>query len=650
MSSLRQHLKPLWKPDSQKIKKTQLYEFQQLIKKKYSLKSDSYAELHTWSVTNPALFWEEVWKFCGIISSKPYKKVMGTPHMPGTKWFHGAQLNFAENLLRFSDEKAALIYHQEDGETLSLSYRALNNAVAKFQPALKHEGLKTGDRVASLLSNSIETVVGMLASTSLGGVWSSCSPEFGEQGILDRFSQIKPKILFAPHGYRYNGKFYNILDKLKKIQDSIPSITCTIICAPKSIDISHLKNTYYYSDLFLELEGDKNPEFVQLPFDHPLYIMYSSGTTGVPKCIVHSAGGTLIQHLKELKLHVDLKREDVISYYTTCGWMMWNWLISSLACGGTVVLYDGSAVYPHENQLWKLTEEHKISVLGASPKYFSTCEKAGVDPIKECDLSSLRTLLSTGSPLAIENFKWIYSHIKKDVQLASICGGTDIISCFMLGCPTLPVYPGEIQCLGLGMDVKVYNDEGKSVIGEKGELVCTTPFPSMPIYFWNDPDGKKYYKAYFDMYPKTWRHGDFIELTKHGGIIVYGRSDATLKPGGVRIGTSEIYRVVESHPKILDSIVVGHNVDNDTEIILFVVLKNKEPLTDNIKKELSDMIKQQASPRHKPKHIFQVSDIPRTMSGKKVELAVTNIIHHEEVKNKSALANPETLEEFKNFF
>ncbi len=627
-----------------------MYEFEQLIQKKYSLTFKSYKELHQWSVDNPALFWEEVWKFCDVVAGKPYKKVMGKPKMPGTKWFEGATLNFSENLLKFKDSAPALIYHREDGETLTVSYRELNNSVAKLQSALKHAGLKTGDRVASLLPNSIETVVGMLASASLGAVWSSCSPEFGEQGILDRFSQIKPKILFAPGGYFYNGTFYNIVDKLKKIQKAIPSIQRTIICAPQEMDMSQLKNTTYYSDVFTGPEGDKNPEFLQLPFDHPLYIMYSSGTTGVPKCIVHGAGGTLIQHLKELKLHTDLRRTDRICYYTTCGWMMWNWLVSSLACGATLVLYDGSAVYPHENQLWKLTEQHKISVLGASPKYFSTCEKVAVNPMKEFDLSSLRCILSTGSPLAIDNFKWIYSHVKKDVQLASICGGTDIISCFMLGNPTLPVYAGEIQSMGLGMDVKVYNEEAQSVIGEKGELVCTTPFPSMPIGFWNDSDGKKYHHAYFDNYPNTWRHGDFIELTKHGGVIVYGRSDATLKPGGVRIGTAEIYRVVESHPKILDSIVVGHTRDNDTEIVLFVVLKKNEKLSEKIKKELSDMIKQQASPRHKPKHIFQVTDIPRTMSGKKVELAVTSIIHHEEVKNKSALANPESLEQFKNFF
>ena len=572
-------LKPLWQPDPQNIKKTEIYEFQQLIKKKYGLKKDSYQELHTWSVAHPSLFWEEVWKFCDIIASKPYKKVMGKPKMPGTKWFEGAKLNFSENLLRFKDNRIALILHREDGKIKKTTYRELNNLVSSLQASLKKQGLKVGDRVASLLPNCTDTVIAMLASTSLGAVWSSCSPEFGEQGILDRFSQIEPTILFAPQGYEYNGKFYNILDKIKNIQAAIPSIKSTIISASgrnasENIAISQFKNAYYYSDLCHASKKATTPEFVQLPFDHPLYIMYSSGTTGVPKCIVHGAGGTLIQHLKELKLHVDLKRNDVISYYTTCGWMMWNWLISALACGSTLVLYDGSAVYPHENQLWKLSHMHKISVLGASPKYFSTCEKAQIHPIKEFDLSSLRCILSTGSPLAIDNFKWIYAHVKKDVQLASICGGTDIISCFMLGNPTLPVYAGEIQSLGLGMDVKVYDDNAQPVIEKKGELVCTTPFPSMPVSFWNDPHGEKYHKAYFDVYPNTWRHGDFIELTKHGGIIVYGRSDATLKPGGVRIGTAEIYRVVESHPKILDSIVVGHTIDNDTEIVLFVVLKN----------------------------------------------------------------------------
>ncbi|MBI2608220.1 MAG: acetoacetate--CoA ligase [Deltaproteobacteria bacterium] len=650
----------LWKPSQEKIQKTQMYSFLKHVQKKYSLSNDSYQTLHTWSVKNPALFWEEVWKFCGVIASKDYTQVMGKPLMPGTKWFQGAKLNFAENLLRFKDERPALIYHREDGEMITWSYAKLYKQVMQLAFILKNDfGVQKNDRVASLLPNCIDTVVAMLATTALGAIWSSCSPDFGFKGILDRFGQIEPKVLFAPSFYHYNGKTFPVLDKVKMIQKALPSLKHTVISTFDSPVIPLEKGIQDYERIgvcffshVLEKKKSSNSEqfFEQLPFDHPVYIMYSSGTTGIPKCIVHGAGGTLLQHLKELKLHTDLKREDIITYYTTCGWMMWNWLVSSLACGSTLVLYDGATVYPTTDQLWKLAEQHKITVLGSSPKYFSACEKAHVEPSKNIDLSSLRTILSTGSPLSEENFKWIYKHVKKDVELASICGGTDIISCFMLGNSMLPVYSGEIQSLGLGMDVKVYDENAKPVVGKKGELVCETPFPSMPVSFWNDPDGKKYKKAYFENYPGVWRHGDFVELTKHGGVIVYGRSDATLNPGGVRIGTAEIDRIVETHPDILDSIVVGHNADNDIEIVLFVVLKKNKKLDDKIKNELIENIKKEASPRHKPKYIFQVNEIPRTLSGKKVEMAVTQIIHGEEVKNKDALANPQSLEQFKNFF
>ncbi len=639
-------MKPLWKPDQKKLKKTHMVRFLKIIQEKHHLKKDNYQSLHQWSVKNPALFWEEVWKYCEIKASSPYKQVMGELKMPGTKWFSESRLNFAENLLRYRDDKTALIYQGEDGAPSKLTYKELYVQVAKGAHALKNEGLKKGDRVASFLPNCIETVIAMLATTSLGAIWSSCSPDFGLQGILDRFSQIEHKILFAPNGYSYNGKFFDVTEKVKAVQKSLPSLKRVVILDPS---LSAQDDRWVSWDQFLDNEAQEI-EFEQLPFDHPIYILYSSGTTGVPKCIVHGAGGTLIQHLKELTLHTDLNREDTIFYYTTCGWMMWNWQVSSLARGTTLFLYDGNAVYPKANRLWELAEKFGITILGASPKYFSACQKEGVIPIKENNLSKLRAILSTGSPLSIEEFQWIYSSVKKDVLVASISGGTDLISCFMLGNPMLPVYAGEIQCLGLGMDVHVFNEQGKEVLGKKGELVCATPFPSMPLYFWNDPENKKYHQTYFETYPNVWRHGDYIEITKNGGVIVYGRSDATLKPSGVRIGTAEIYRVVEAHPAITDSIVVGHRSDNDIEIVLFVVLKNNMILTDELKKDLQNKIKIEASPRHKPKYVFQVQDIPRTLSGKKVEVAVTQMIHHEEVGNLDALKNPEALEQFKNFF
>ncbi len=514
---------------------------------------------------------------------------------------------------------------------------------------MREAGVQRGDRVGGFLPNIPEAVIAMLATTSLGAIWSSCSPDFGIQGVFDRFGQIEPKWLFAADGYSYNGKRFDCLERVRGIVEKIPAIEQVVIVPfmDDSPDLSGLANATLWSD---RLEGEGAGEdlsFESVPFDHPVYILYSSGTTGVPKCIVHGGGGTLVQHMKELMLHCDLREEDVLFYFTTCGWMMWNWLVSGLGVGATVVLYEGSPFHPRPRRLWEMAERLGITVFGTSPKYLSACEKTGLVPKDVADLSRLRAVLSTGSPLTVENFRWVYANVKEDLQLSSISGGTDIISCFMLGNPMLPVYAGEIQCLGLGMDVKAYNDRGEPVIGEKGELVCCSPFPSQPVGFWNDPDGEKYRKAYFDYFPGVWRHGDYLEITERGGVIMYGRSDATLNPGGVRIGTAEIYRQVEAMDEIVDSVVVGKRTpDADVEVCLFVVLREgltlDQALIDKIKKRIAEG----ATKRHVPKHIKQVTAVPYTISGKKVELAVTRMIHGEPVPNRDALANPEALDQY----
>ncbi len=538
--------------------------------------------------------------------------------------------------------------------TIKLTYNELYKAAASVAASLKEFGVKKGDRIAGFVNNIPESVIGMLGATSLGALWSSCSPDFGHKGVLDRFGQIQPKILFAIESYYYNGKLINCREKIEAIRKSIPSIEKVVLIKRfndfkgniSSDKLSgKIENSLYYNEL-LSNTSDKI-EFVQVPFDHPVYIMYSSGTTGIPKCIVHGGGGTLLQHFKELSLHTNLKREDIITYYTTCGWMMWNWLVSSLSVGAGVYLYDGSPVAPNINTLWKKIEEDRITIFGTSPKYLTMIQKSGIIPKTKFDLSSLKTILSTGSPLSVENFKWVYENVKSDLQLSSISGGTDIISCFMLGNPNLPVYEGEIQCRGLGMKVEAFNENGESVVEEKGELVCTKPFPSMPVYFWNDPEGTKYKSAYFDHYPGVWRHGDYIKITKSGGIVVYGRSDATLNPGGVRIGTAEIYRIVEAMDEVTDSLVIGQNWKNDVRIILFVVLKKDTVLNDKLIEKIKSEIRTNATPRHIPAKVIQVKDVPRTISGKKVELAVTRIIHKEDVENRDALANPESLDQYK---
>ena len=642
---------PLWQPSAERIKNSNLSALMAQLKEKKGLEFANYDELHKWSVDERADFWESVWEYGGIISSKDYDEVMvDGDKMPGAKWFTGARLNFAENLLRFRDKKEAMVFKGENQEAIRINYADLYNQVAKLAKSLRAAGIKSGDRVAGFVPNMIETVVAMLAATSIGAIWSSCSPDFGIKGVLDRFGQIEPRILFTANGYSYNGKEFSSLEKIGEILGSLPSIEKVIVIpyTEERADISAINNAIHFQD-FLSQEDGLEIDFEQLPFDHPLYIMYSSGTTGTPKCIVHGAGGTLIQHLKEHIFHVDLKREDRIYYFTTCGWMMWNWLVSALAVGATTILFDGSPFYPDGGATFKLAQDEKITVFGTSAKFFAAVQQAGITPGKTYDLSSIKAICSTGSPLSAESFEYVYREVKEDVNLASISGGTDIISCFALGNPILPVYIEELQCCGLGMKVEAFDDFGKPVFEEKGELVCTAAFPSMPIYFWNDPDNQKYHDAYFDTYNNIWCHGDYIMITETGGVIIYGRSDATLNPGGVRIGTAEIYRQVETISGVKDSVVIGQDwEESDVRVVLFVVLEDGVELTPEFEKLIKTTIRKNTTPRHVPAKIIQVADIPYTISGKKVELAVKRMVHNLPITNRDALANPEALENFKD--
>ena len=639
----------MWKPSVEQIERSQMFEFKEFINTRHGLNLGSYQDLHEWSVDNIHEFWASAWEFFDIIHTQPYTQVVDdVSEMPGAKWFTGARLNFAENLLRRRDDKTALIFKGESQPVRKLTYAELYSEVAKTAAALRTAGVEKGDRVAGFVPNMPESIIAMLATTSIGAIWSSSSPDFGIKGVLDRFSQIEPKVLFAANGYFYNGKSHDSLEKLKSILHELPSVE-KVVVIPYSDEDSDIR-TISNSILFLDfIDNDEEEiEFEQLPFDHPLYIMYSSGTTGLPKSIVHGAGGTLLQHLKELQLHCDLREQDTIFYFTTCGWMMWNWLVSSLAAGASLVLYDGAPFFPDANAMWKMAEELGITVFGTSAKFIAASEAAGNKPISTNDLSNVRLILSTGSPLMEENFDYIYRDVKKDVQLASISGGTDIVSCFAGGSPMLPVYRGELQCSGLAMDVDAFDHKGKSSRNAKGELVCKKAFPSMPIYFWNDPDGQKYHNAYFDKFENIWYHGDYIEINDHGGVTIFGRSDATLNPGGVRIGTAEIYRVVEQMAEVADSLVVGVQSDGDELVALFLKMDEGAILNDNLINQIKSSIRANCSPRHVPSIIKSVEDIPYTISGKKVELAVKKIIHGEEVTNKDALANPEALECFKD--
>ncbi len=641
----------LWEPSKQRVQEANLTRFREFVNRKYKLNLQDYPELYAWSIQETAAFWAAIWEFGEIKASKPYTTVLTDGEdMLKARWFIGAELNFAENLLRFRDEQTALIFKGESTPTRRLSYAELYDQVARLAKALRQSGVNVGDRVAGFMPNMMETVVAMLAVTSIGAVWSSCSPDFGIKGVLDRFGQIQPKVLFTSNGYYYNGKIHDSLEKAKEIVNEISSIE-TVIVVPYTEaepDIASLPHAVQYHGFLAQEEG-LGLEFTQLPFDHPVYIMYSSGTTGVPKGIVHGAGGTLIQHLKEHLLHTDLHREDTIFYFTTTSWMMWNWLVSALAVGATVLLYDGSPFYPDANALWQVAQDEGVTVFGTSAKYLASLEKAKAKPGSNYDLSKLRAILSTGSPLSVDSFHYVYREIKQELCLSSISGGTDIISCFALGNPTGSVYAGELQCRGLGMKVESWDGEGRAVLNQKGELVCTAPFPSRPIYFWNDPDGAKYKKAYYNVYAGIWRHGDYIEITDHGGVVIYGRSDATLNPGGVRIGTAEIYRQVEALPEVLDSLVVGQKWDNDVRVVLFVKLTDGVgQLTDVLKAKIKTTIRENTTPRHVPAKIIQIPDVPYTLNGKKVELAVYNVLHNEPVLNRDALGNPEALEYYKD--
>ena len=626
-----------------------MYRFMQEVNHTYGTHCADYTALYQWSVENLEAFWAEMWRFAGIRASTGYERVIDDPtRMPGAHWFPGSRLNFAENLLRTRDTTTALIFRGEDTVRRTLTYKELYRATAKVAASLHAAGVVPGDRVVGFMPNMPESIIAMLAAVSLGATWSSCSPDFGIKGVLDRFGQTRPKVLFCADGYFFKGKALDSLAKIAGIIKELPSIE-RIIVVPYTTDrpdLADLPGAVHYHDF--STNDAEEIEFAQLPFEHPLYIMYSSGTTGLPKCMVQSAGGVLLHQLKELILHTDLKREDTIFYFTTCGWMMWNWLTASLAVGATLVLYDGNPFHPGPDALWRMAQDEKITVFGTSAGYIAALKNAGVKPGRQFDLSSLKALLSTGSPLSREDFHFIYDEVKADLQLASISGGSDLNGCFALGNPMGPVYEGELQCRGLGMKVFAYDEDGRPVVGEQGELVCTAPFPSMPIAFWDDESGKKYRSAYFEKFPGIWTHGDFIEVTERGGLIMYGRSDATLNPGGVRIGTAEIYRVLEQMEEIEDSVVVGQEWRQDSRIILFVKMKSGFDLTDALKKRISDNIRTNASPRHVPAKILTAPDIPYTLNMKKVELAVQKMIHGREVKNRDALKNPEALDFFAN--
>ena len=640
---------PLWQPSAERIAGTNMTRFIDEVRRRHGLQIDDYAGLYDWSIREPEAFWCAVWSFCGVIAETAGERTLVHKHrMPGARWFPDARLNFAENLLRRRDEGTALVFWGEEQVRSRLSYRELYNEVSQLAQALRSAGVVTGDRVAGYLPNMPAAVVAMLAVASIGAIWSSCSPDFGVQGVLDRFGQIEPVVLFTADRYVYGGKTIDLLPRVRELLARMPSVRHTI-CAPYREPAAGAREEGIVSMAeFIRPFEARDIEFAQLPFDHPLYILYSSGTTGVPKCIVHGAGGTLLQHLKEHQLHADVKEGERLFYFTTCGWMMWNWLVSGLASAATLLLYDGSPFAGNGRILFDYADAEKISVFGTSAKYIDAAAKLGLEPARTHDLGAMKAILSTGSPLVPESFDYVYAHVKHDVQLASVSGGTDIISCFVLGNPMGPVWRGEIQCRGLGLAVDVFDEYGRPVRGEKGELVCTAPFPSMPLGFWNDADGSKYRAAYFERFAGVWCHGDYVELTEHDGLVIYGRSDAVLNPGGVRIGTAEIYRQVEKLDEVMESLAIAQQWDKDVRVVLFVRLREGRTLDTALEEHIRRQIRENASPRHVPARIVQVTDIPRTKNGKIVELAVRNVVHGLPVRNIEALANPEALAEFEN--
>jgi acetoacetyl-CoA synthetase len=639
---------PIWVPSKSRIERSNMMRFITTLQKQFP-EIKNYQDLYQWSINNPENFWEAIWKFCGVKYKNSYDKVLvDGDKLPGAKWFVGSKINFVENLLQADDAQLAIIGRSERSQRSTLNFKQLRNKVARMSHALIESGVKPGDRVAGYLPNIPETVISMLAATAVGAVWSSCSEDFGVKGVLDRFGQIEPAILIAADGYSYQGKKIRRIDSIATLSHSIASIKKVVVIPFLELDpdLTNINNSISF-DHFIDNQFDTIP-YVYVDFDHPLFILYSSGTTGKPKCIVHGCGGTFMQLIKEHMLHIDVTQSDVVFYFTTCGWMMWNWLVAALATGATIVTYDGSPFYPANTQLFDVTDQEGITVFGTSAKYLAAIQKEKLVPMQSHRLTELKAILSTGSPLMPEQFDYVYENIKTDVQLSSISGGTDIVSCFQIGNPILPVYRGELQCRGLGLSIEVFNDDGESVVNEKGELVCTKPFPSIPIYFWDDEDNIKFNQAYFSKFPNTWAHSDYAELTDRGTMIIYGRSDAVLNPGGVRIGTAEIYREVEKFHDVLESIVVGQEWEGDTRIVLFVKLRNGVELNTELKNEIKQLIRNNTSPRHVPAKIIQVDDVPRTISGKIVELAVCNVIHDRPIKNVDALANPEALENFRN--
>jgi len=646
----------LWTPSQARVDKAIITDFARL----HGFAPADYHGLWRWSIDRRDTFWRALWDYAKVIGEPGDRILVDGDRMPGARWFPDAALNYAQNLLErrpADDPDDALVFWGEDKARRRTSHADLKASVSRVVSALGAQGVKRGDRVAAYLPNMPETIIAMLGTAAIGAIWSSCSPDFGVQGVIDRFGQIEPTVLFAVDGYWYNGKVIPVLDKVAAIAERLPSVKSVVVVPylqqtpGASDDLSSVRGAVAWDD-FLAPYAAGPIAYAQVPFDHPLFVLYSSGTTGVPKCIVHGAGGTLLQHIKEHLLHGDLKRGDRLFYFTTCGWMMWNWLASGLAAGATLLLYDGSPFIRRGRILWEFADVERMTHFGTSAKYIDASKKIAIVPRKDFDLRTVRTMLSTGSPLAPESFDYVYQCVKDDICLSSISGGTDIISCFALGNPTLPVWRGELQCRGLGLDVDVFDDKGRPLRGEKGELVCKSPFPSMPIGFWNDPDGSKYRAAYFERFPGVWCHGDWVELTEHDGLIIHGRSDATLNPGGVRIGTAEIYRQVEQLPEIVESLVIGQdwppNESGDVRVVLFVKLQDGTTLDSTLTEKIKQTIRANTTPRHMPAKVVQVTDIPRTKSGKIVELAVRNVVHGRDVKNIEALANPEALEQYRD--